>query len=304
VDELQLPHLETFCKAAELSSFTAAAQALRLTQAAVSQRIAALEKTLGKPVFQRQRGRIALSPAGRTVYDYAQRILDLHREVRSQISGSEAPVTGELLLAASSVPGEHLLPALLADFRIAYPRIQLRATISDSKSVVEQVERGSVHLGLVGQKTDHPHLEYRFLARDHMVLVAPPSHPLCKRRKLALADLRTHPILLREAGSGSRHCLEKSLDKAGLSLGDLTVALELGSNEAIKEGVLRGLGTAVLSAHAVHNEIATGKLRQLKVTGLECERDMYVIHDRRRALPAPARQFLIFLDTHPLPKRV
>jgi DNA-binding transcriptional LysR family regulator len=129
VDELQLPHLETFCKAAELSSFTAAAQALHLTQAAVSQRIAALEKALGKPVFQRQRGRVALSPAGRTVYDYAQRILDLHRELRGRIAGQKAAVTGELLLAASSVPGEHLLPALLADFRIAYPKIQVRATI-------------------------------------------------------------------------------------------------------------------------------------------------------------------------------
>jgi LysR family transcriptional regulator, low CO2-responsive transcriptional regulator len=302
VDELQLPHLETFCKAAELSSFTAAAQALRLTQAAVSQRIAALEKALGKPVFQRQRGRVALSPAGRTVYDYAQRILDLHREVRSQISGSEAPVTGELLLAASSVPGEHLLPALLADFRVAYPQIKVRATIGDSQTVLEQVERGTAHLGLVGQKTAHAQLEYRFLARDRMVLVAAPSHPLCKRRKLALTDLRAHPILLREAGSGSRHCLEKSLDKAGLTLADLSVALELGSNEAIKEGVLRGLGTAVLSAYAVQKELATGKLRQVNVVGLECERDMYVIHDRRRALPAPARQFLIFLEAHPLPK--
>jgi DNA-binding transcriptional LysR family regulator len=302
VDELQLPHLETFCKAAELSSFTAAAQALRLTQAAVSQRIAALEKALGKPVFQRQRGRVALSPAGRTVYDYAQRILDLHREVRSRIAGQEAAVTGELLLAASSVPGEHLLPALLPDFRLAYPQIQVRATIGDSKNVLEQVERGAVHLGLVGQKTDHPNVEYRFLARDRMVLVATPAHPLCKRRKLALADLRAYPILLREAGSGSRHCLEKSLDKAGLTLADMNVALELGSNEAIKEGVLRGLGAAVLSAYAVQKEVATGKLRQLNVSGLECERDMYVIHDRRRALPAPARQFLIFLEAHPLPK--
>ena len=296
VDELQLPHLETFCKAAELSSFTAAAQALGLTQAAISQRIAALEKALGKPVFQRQGGRVALTDAGRTVYGYGQRILDLHRAARAEVAGQEAIVKGELLLAASSVPGEHLLPALLGAFRQAYPRIQVRASIGDSQSVVEQVERGQVHLGLVGQKTDHAHLDYRFLARDRMVLVAAPTHPLSKRRKLTLADLRAQPMLLREAGSGSRHCLEKSLDKAGLTLADLNVALELGSNEAIKEAVLQGTGVAVLSIYAVQKEVAAGRLRQLEVSGLECERDMFVIHDRRRVLPAPARQFLIFLD--------
>src|SRR3954468_9004324 len=94
--ELQLPYLETFSKAAELSSFTAAAKALRLSQAAVSQRVQALEKTLGKPLFKRQGGRVLLTEAGKKLYDYAQRILDLHREARRDVTGHDAPVGGEL----------------------------------------------------------------------------------------------------------------------------------------------------------------------------------------------------------------
>jgi DNA-binding transcriptional LysR family regulator len=302
VDNLQLPHLETFSKAAELSSFSAAARALGLTQAAVSQRIAALEKTLAKPLFQRQGGRVSLTDAGRTLYRYGQRILDLHRDVRRAVAGQEAPVTGELLLAASSVPGEHLLPELLSRFHQQYPHIQVRVAVSDSMTVLEQIERGQAQLGLVGRKPDHAHLEFRFLARDHMVLVAPPKHPLVRRRKVSIKDLRQHPIILREVGSGSRHCLEKSLGEAGLTLADLPVALELGSNEAIKEAVLRGVGVATLSIYAVHKEIKARQLRAVDVSDLHCDRDMYVVYDRRRVLAAPARQFLIFLEANPIPE--
>ena len=110
----QLPYLETFSKAAELSNFTAAGKALGMTQAAVSQRIHALEQALGVALFRRRGGRVLLTEAGQKLYDYAQRILDLHREARREVSGHETPVGGELLLAASSIPGEHLLPALLS----------------------------------------------------------------------------------------------------------------------------------------------------------------------------------------------
>jgi DNA-binding transcriptional LysR family regulator len=293
----QLPHLATFCQAAERSSFTAAARALGLTQAAVSQRIAALEKELGKPLFQRRGGRVILTDAGHTLYRFAQRVFDLEAEVRRAIAGREEPVRGELLLGASSVPGEHLLPALLSEFRRRQPHIQARATVGDSLSVLEQLERGQVHLGLVGRKTDNPHLEFRFLAKDHLALVAPPKHPLCRRKHVSLKDLRGHALVVREAGSGSRHCLEQSLAAAAMTLADLPVALELGSNEAIKESVLRGAGVAILSTSAVQKELKARTLRTVEVSDLECDRDIYLVHDRRRVLPPPARQFLIFLET-------
>jgi DNA-binding transcriptional LysR family regulator len=297
---LPLPHLETFSKAAELSSFTGAAKALRLTQASVSQRIQALEKTLGTALFRRQGGRVLLSEAGQKLYDYAQRIQDLHREARREITGRESPVAGELLLAASSVPGEHLLPALLSLFAQKHAHIRVCATVSDSMGVMAQVERGQVSLGLVGRKVDNPHLEFQHLASDRMVLVVPRGHALSRHRKLSVKHLARHPLILRESGSGLRHCFEKSLNKAGLSVTDLRVALELGSNEAIKEAVLRGAGAAILSNYVVQKELRTGQLCALEVTDLHCDRDMFVVRDRRRVLPLPARLFLILLETHPV----
>ncbi len=299
-EDLQLPHLETFSKAAELSSFTGAAKALRLTQASVSQRMQALERTLGTPLFKRQGGRVLLTESGQKLYDYAQRILDLHRQARREITGHEAPVGGELSLAASSIPGEHLLPALLLLFGQKHPHIRVRATVSDSLGVIAQVERGEVSLGLVGRRTDSPDLEFRYLASDRMVLVVPPGHALSKRKKLSVRQLARHPLVLREVGSGLRHCFEKSLDRAGLSLSDLRVALELGSNEAIKEAVLRGVGVAILSAYAVQKELRAGQLHALAVSDLHCDRDMYVVQDRKRVLPLPARLFLLLLETHPV----
>jgi DNA-binding transcriptional LysR family regulator len=299
-EDLQLPHLETFSKAAELSSFTGAAKALRLTQASVSQRVQVLERTLDTPLFSRQGGRVMLTEAGQKLYDYAQRILDLHREIRREITGHDAPVGGELFLAASSIPGEHLLPALLSLFGQKHPHIRVRATISDSMEVMSQLEQGEANLGLVGRKTDNPHLEFRYLASDRMVLVVPPGHILSRRKKVSVKQLPRHPFILREVGSGLRHCFEKSLEKARLSLADLRIALELGSNEAIKEAVLQNVGVAILSTYAVQKELTSGQLHALKVSGLHCDRDMYVVQDRRRVLPLTARLFLHFLETHPI----
>jgi DNA-binding transcriptional LysR family regulator len=295
---VHVPHLETFSKAAELSSFTGAARALGLTQAAVSQRIQVVEKALGTPLFKRQGGRVLLTEAGRKLYGYAQRILDLHREARQEVAGYDAPVDGELLLAASSIPGEHLLPALLSLFGQKRPHIRVRAAISDSMGVMGQVERGEVSLGLVGRKADNPHLEFRYLASDRMVLVVPPDHVLNRRKKVSVKQLCRYPMILREAGSGLRHCLEKSLEKAGLALSSLRVALELGSNEAIKEAVLRGVGVAILSTYAVEKEVKAGQLHALAVSDLHCDRDMFIVQDKRRVLPLPARLFLMFLETH------
>jgi DNA-binding transcriptional LysR family regulator len=114
-------------------------------------------------------------------------------------------------------------------------------------------------------------------------------------------QLAAHPLVLREAGSGLRHCFEQSLDRAGRSLNDLRVALELGSNEAIKEAVLRGVGVAVLSVLAVQKEIKAGTLHALEVKDIHCDRDMFVVLDQRRVPPLTARLFLNFLEANPIP---
>jgi DNA-binding transcriptional LysR family regulator len=292
----QLPHLETFAEAAEAGSFTAAARALGLTQAAVSQRIAVLEQALGVSLFLRHGGRVLLTEAGRRLHPHARRILALHAEARQAVTGREAPVAGDLALAASSVPGEHLLPAALAAFRQRHPHVRVRVTVTDTQAVLDEVERGKAHLGLVGGQGDSPHLEYRPFASDRLALLVPAGHRLAARQRVSLRELGRQPLILREAGSGSRRCLEQALARAGKSVKDLQVVLEVGSNEAIKEAVLRGVGVTVLSTRAVEKELQAGRLHALQVTGLPLVRDILAVWDRRRALPIPARLFLELLE--------
>jgi DNA-binding transcriptional LysR family regulator len=294
-----LPYLATFSLAAEAGSFTAAAQALGMTQAAVSQRIQALEQDLGTALFRREKGRVVLTEAGHRLHEYAQRILALHRQARQEITGLPIPVAGELSLAASSIPGEYLLPALLLTFRQRYPHVQVRATVADSQAVLTQVEKGQAQLGLVGQREDNPNLEFRPFARDTMRLIVPAGHAWRRRQRVSLPQLGEQPLILREAGSGSRWCLEQALATAGKSLKDLHIVLELGSNEAIKDAVQRGLGLAVLSTHAIQREIQAGQLHSLQVAGLPLERDIFATWYRRRALPIPARLFLDLLEPSP-----
>jgi DNA-binding transcriptional LysR family regulator len=293
----RLPFLETFAKAAELSCFSAAARGLGLTQAAVSQQIHTLEKAVGTGLFHRSGGRVLLTPAGSRLYGFAERILALQEEALRKVAGQRAVVVGAVGVAASSIPGEHLLPALLPAFRRRYPHIQIRATVTDTRAVLGDVETGRAHLGLVSVRAESEHLEFRSFACDEMMLVVPVGHRWWGRKRVPLEQFLRQPLILREPGSGSRWCLEWALERSGRSAGDLQVAVELGSNEGIKEAVLRGVGVAVLSTRAVKKELAARKLHALKVQGLCLERDLFAVWDTRRALPAQARRFLEFLGS-------
>jgi DNA-binding transcriptional LysR family regulator len=133
-----------------------------------------------------------------------------------------------------------------------------------------------------------------------MVLVVPPRHALARRKAIGAKQLAEHPLIVREVGSGLRHNLENSLERAGLSLADFEIALELGSNEAIKEAVKRGAGVAILSRFAVGQELKARQLRAVEVRDLSLSREIFLVLDRRRVLPLPARMFLLFLESHPL----
>lgn len=298
-----IPHLETFCKAAESASFTQAADALGLTQAAVSQHVRSLEKELGVPLFHRRAGRVELADAGRLLYDYARRILDLHEEARAALGhGTPAP-SGEVRLAASTIPAECLLPELLGHFRAAHPGIRVVAEVGDSQSAMETLERGDVTIALVGRRVVADWAESWPFASDRLTLVVSGRHEWASRTTVSVEELRARPLAVREPGSGSRRCLEQALEPLGLSLDDLMVPMELGSNSAIRETAARGDAAAFVSARAVAEDLACGRLHEVVVEGLgELNRRLHVAVDRRRALPSPARAFLRFIRELPSPE--
>ena len=285
-----LPHLETFVEVAERESFTAAARHLGITQAAVSQRIHQLESEVRTALFSRQPGGVRLTTAGRRLHAYAHRILTLTAEAHAAVTGQPGQVAGDLRLAASSVPGHYVLPHVLAGFRTKYPNVRVRLAVSDTGAVVREVERGHAHLGFVGGGGGGPDLEFRPFAHDELAVVVPRGHPWWARAQVPVAALATQPLVQREPESGSRRCLEEALGRAGV--GSLNVAVELGSSESVKEAVLEGLGVAVLSRKAVARELAAGTLHALRLRGLALHRNLFVVRDRRRAVPTAASVLL------------
>src|ERR1043165_3643675 len=216
-----LPHLEAFAAAAELGSFTAAARVMGVTQAAVSQRIQTLEGELDTPLFRREAGHASLTEAGHRLVPFAQKILALHQQARAEVTGKESPIAAELSIAASSVPGEHLLPPLLPAFHQKHPHVRVCVSINDSQAVLKAVERGKASLGLTGLKGESEHLDFRAFARDEMVLVVSSDDPWARRKQVTVDQLCDRPLILREQGSGSRWCLEQSLAGIGKKTSDL-----------------------------------------------------------------------------------
>jgi LysR family transcriptional regulator, low CO2-responsive transcriptional regulator len=208
-------------------------------------------------------------------------------------------VSGDLPLAASSVPGECFLPERLWGFQREFPRVHVRATIADTRLALLEVEKGHAEVALVGGKAENPRLQFRALGADGLVLVVPRGHRW-DGRNTSISALRGEPLILRESGSGSRCAVLKTMERSGVALTALSVVLELGSNGAIKDAVRRGLGVAFLSHLAVQKELDEGDLAIVKVDGLDVTRDFYLAVDSRRPLRPAARAFLRYLDANPI----
>jgi DNA-binding transcriptional LysR family regulator len=268
-----------------------------MTQGAVSQHIRALERELDVSLFRRHAGRVDLTEAGRRLYDYAQRILSLHAEARRDLGQLSSEVQGELHIAASTIPAQHYLASLLAEFRKPFPQVHVVAEVADSAQVTSMVEAGRAMMGLVGYRISAPWAEYRVFATDRLALVGPVGHRWASQEAVSIDELRSEPLVLRESGSGTRACFDRAIVSQKLTLADFNISMELGNNDSIKDAVLRGLGVTLLSIRTVQGEVSSGRLREFPIPTLDLARELYIITDTRRAIPAPARAFKHFILT-------
>jgi DNA-binding transcriptional LysR family regulator len=287
-----LRQLRTFKTVADLSSFSLAAQRLKLSQPSVSYQVKELEETLGLPLLDRLGKRVQLTEAGTLLYGYARRMLDVLDDATVAIEEMRGIKRGNLRVGASTTVGIYLLPAALGAFKKLHPGLVISLEIGTRARVQEQVLRNELDLAVVGPASKDPELSIIPFISDELVVVAPAGHPLAGKHGLTLKDLAGQPFVMREAASGSRWSLEKAARKAGAKL---KVAMELGSNGAIKHAVESGLGLAVISRYACALELSSGRLVELEVHGFPIRRDWHIVHLRRRRLPTSVSTFIDFL---------
>ncbi|GAW94203.1 LysR family transcriptional regulator, partial [Calderihabitans maritimus] len=234
--------LQVFLTVAEEGSFSAAAKKLHLTQSAISFQISALEEYYQAPLFERLSRGVALTETGEILKKYAREIIALSQRLDEDIAELKGLVRGRLTIGASTIPGEYILPRYIGIFTANFPKVEVNMKVADSKKVVDMVLAREIDLGMVGTLFDERKLVSRPVLSDRLLLIASPEHPLAKREKVELKDILDYPFVLRERGSGTRRVMERGLEEAGISPGQIKLRMELGSTEAVKTAVEEGLG--------------------------------------------------------------
>lgn len=291
---MTLRQLEIFLAVARAGSFRRAAETLALSQPALSQQVKELERELGSPLFDRLGRSVGLTQAGALLEEHARRLFAMLQGVEDAMRELRGLERGSLVLGGSTTPGIYLLPRLLGRFTARHPRVDVALRIGNTREIEEQVRACRVDLGIVGgHLADSRETCVEASLVDRIVLIVPPRHPWAGLRAVPAERLRGECLLVREEGSATRRVTEAALERAGVAP---RARLELGHTEAIKQGVLAGLGVALVSEHAIRSEAAGRRLRPVAVRGLEIQRHFHVIRHEARSLGPAARAFLEFLS--------
>jgi DNA-binding transcriptional LysR family regulator len=281
--DFDLRQLEIFCKVVELKSFSKAAEEVFLTQASVSERIANLEAAVGAKLLDRLGRQITPTRVGELLYKHALLLLDMKKTARLEIEHFLGKKSGEVRIGGSTIPGEYILPQVIANFNEKYPLVCVTLDIGDSSEIEQRVIEGKLELGIIGSKSIYPSLIHHELWQDELVLAVPSKHPWAQKKELDLKELVHEPFITRESGSGTLKIIEVHLkDRHQKGLGILNIKAKFGSSTAVKEGVRAGLGVSILSYRAIQNEITMGTIKALRIKDIPMFRIFYLIRDKRR----------------------
>src|SRR5882672_4284388 len=289
---MEILQLETFLAVATYGGFHRAADALRVSQPAVSARISTLEESLGTRLFEREHGKFSLSLAGKALRPHAEQVLRQVAIARQAVHEMHPIAGGALPIAASLSICTYLLPEVLKKYQGSHPNVVVSVRSGNSAQVLKMVLDGEVDLGLA-RSLNHPEVETIQLRDDPLILVGHPGHPTLTRRKVRLEELESMPIIFYDRGSSDWTLMNGLFRRDGLLP---NIVLEVETIEACKRMVLRKLGVAFLPQIAVVEELRRGKLCPLEISGSEpLRRSLDVILPRRRPLSKSAKELVVGL---------
>ncbi len=268
--------LRSFVAVCRSGSFREAARERHVSQPGVSRHVQRLEAELGVALLLRQRKHVVPTAAGSRLYAYAVDTLAAHDRIVGSLARDDAAVEGELRIAASTAPGEYLLPGLLSHFTEIYPRVRPHVVVTDSASATAQVAGGQSDLGFVGMRVAHPSLEWTVVAEDELVLAVPGRHPFAGRSSVDVTELKGLPFIEREPGSGTWTGLRRALDAAGIGEPGYAPVMVVNSTHATLAAVNNGFGFSIVSSLAVH-EHEFDQVYPARLTGLDTARSLYMV---------------------------
>lgn len=285
---MNFTHLTAFFAVVETGSVTGASEQLHVSQPALTREIRELEERLGATLFDRMPRGMQPTEAGRLLADYAAQIFSLANAAEAAVGEFAGLTRGQLSVGASRTIGVYLLPAVLNEFRARYPGITIDLSISNSESIESAVLANDRQIGMIEGPCDDATFDATVIARDELIPVAAPTHPLARKRLLTADAIGRADLVMREPGSGTRTMVEQAYAKQGVTL---SPKLIVGSTEAIKHLLQFGNAISWVSRVTVAEELSSGALVQLPVKQLRIERNLNMIWRKGRSLSPSARAF-------------
>jgi len=286
-----LRQLKVFETVARHLSFTRAAEELHLSQPAVSTQVKELEGHAGLPLFEQLGRRIHLTQAGSQMLHHSRAIIQQFREAEDAMQQLKGMRGGRLDVAVISA-GDYFFPSLLAEFARRHAGVELNLTVHNRAELLRQLADNRTDLAIMVRPPEDLDTVNEAFSPHPYIIVASPRHPLARTRRIPMAALARETFLVRERGSDTRISMAQAF---GTWLPKLHVAMELKSNETIKQAVGADMGIAFLSAHTVALERQLDRLVVLDVQGFPLMLNWYVVHRRNKRLPAVAAAFKRFL---------
>jgi DNA-binding transcriptional LysR family regulator len=288
----RLNQLKIFHVVAQQQSFTRAAQSLFLTQPGISKHIKDLEEYYGTRLFDRIGKKVVLTQAGGLLFSQTEKIFRLVDRVKEEIDDLKGLQAGDLKIGASVTIGIYLLPGILEKFKKLYPGTRVTLDIDLNRQVIRQVLDNSADIGLLGAPAADDRLVMTPFHRDSLVVIAPGNKLWAKKDSISADDLPGEQFILSRRGSGTRAVIEERLNAAGVVLQN---TMEFGNTEAIKKAVEAGLGISIVSNSAVAREVQLGVIKAIELSGINLERDFYLVYRKDKYISTLIKTFLEFV---------
>lgn len=291
MNQATLHQLKVFEAAARHGSFTRAAEELFLTQPTISMQIKQLTKSVGLPLFEQVGKRLYLTEAGKELFATCRQLFDMIAKFEMKVANLKGLKQGQLRLAVITT-AKFFIPRLLGPFCQLYPGIDISLQVTNHEGIIERMASNLDDLYIITQIPENIDVTYQQFLENPLVVLAPINHPLANKKNIPIKDLSGEAFIMREPGSGTRRAVQILFDRYGVKV---QVKLELGSNEAIKQGIIGGLGISVLSRHTLMSAADKEEITILDVENFPIRRNWYFVYPSGKQLSIVASTYMDYL---------
>jgi LysR family transcriptional regulator, transcriptional activator of the cysJI operon len=294
METIRFDYLNTFLTVARTHSFSVAAKELKTSQGTVSHHIAALEQYFDAELFKRSTNGVEVTDAGATLKETAEKILQQANDAKAKISTAKQTLSGTIRIAASTIPEEHIIPGLIAEFQKKQPEIKFRITAQDSLRSLSSLQTNDADFAAVGTIIGFAEkFDFVQVGEEQLVLIVSCNHDLANRKTAKISEVIKCPFVSREETSGTRREIERLLVNNKFSSANLKIVFELGSTESVVTAVSEGRGVSIISSIAAAKAQAAGLVKIVNIAESEETRKLYMAR-QKKALLKPSEAFWDF----------